>query len=50
MVTPSRAAHAPAPWQIALALRLPLQFLLAWWVWRVALRAPGAARGPAAPA
>jgi uncharacterized membrane protein len=50
MLRAARAAHAPAPWQVALALRLPLQFLLAWWVWRAAIRAPGAARGPAAPA
>jgi uncharacterized membrane protein len=53
MLRAARAAHAPAAWQIALAVRLPVQFLLAWWVWRVALRPLrplGPARGPAAPA
>jgi uncharacterized membrane protein len=53
MLRAARAAHAPAAWQIALAVRLPAQFLLAWWVWRVALRPLrplGPARGPAAPA
>jgi uncharacterized membrane protein len=50
MLRAARAARAPAPWQLALALRLPLQFLLAWWVWRVAVRRPGPARGAGAPA
>ena len=34
----TRGAH-PA-WVLALWLRLPVQLLLVWWVWRVAARAP----------
>lgn len=30
--------HAPAYWKAALWLRLPLQLLLLWWVWRAAAR------------
>ncbi|MDQ2931161.1 MAG: DoxX family protein [Gemmatimonadota bacterium] len=30
--------HAPAYWMAALWLRLPLQLLMLWWVWRVAAR------------
>lgn len=48
MLRAARAAQASAGWQAVLVLRLPLQLLLAWWVWRVALRPPGAA--PATPA
>jgi len=51
MLRAARAAHASAGWQAALVLRLPLQLVLAWWVWRVALRRPGAATArPAAAA
>lgn len=51
MLRAAHAAHAPAAWQGVLALRLPLQPLLAWWVWRAALRRPESARArPGAPA
>ena len=32
-------SHASALWKAALWLRLPLQFPLIWWVWKVAARA-----------
>jgi uncharacterized membrane protein len=32
--------HATALWKTALWLRLPLQPLVVWWVWRAAARAP----------
>ena len=32
------ANHASALWKAALWLRLPLQLLLLWWVWRAAAR------------
>lgn len=48
MLRAARAVHAPPGWQAALVVRLPLQLLLAWWVWRVALRRADAV--PARPA
>ena len=34
MLLNARAADAAAWWQVLLLLRLPLQILLMWWVWR----------------
>ncbi len=38
MLNQARAAHASAGFIAGLWLRLPLQPLLMWWVWRVAIR------------
>jgi len=38
MLNEARAAHASAGFIAGLWLRLPLQPLLMWWVWRVAIR------------
>ena len=34
MLLNARASHAAAWWQMLLLLRLPLQIVLMWWVWR----------------
>lgn len=45
MLFDARAQGAPIPEQLGLALRLPLQLLIAWWVWRAAeLGLPARAR------
>ena len=38
MLRLARATHASRLWQAGLWLRLPLQALLIWWVWRSAAR------------
>jgi uncharacterized membrane protein len=38
MLSNARASGAESWWILALMLRLPLQPLLAWWIWRVAVR------------
>lgn len=38
MLTDAHARHASRAWQAALVLRLPLQAVLIWWVWRAAVR------------
>ncbi len=38
MLSAARAGGAASWWQAALWLRLPLQPLLMWWVWRAAVR------------
>jgi uncharacterized membrane protein len=40
MLRSARATQESIAWQAALVLRLPLQLLLGWWVWRAALRRP----------
>lgn len=35
------ADGSPLLWQVLLALRLPLQFLLMYWIWRATLRTKG---------
>lgn len=37
MLLQAHARHASTGWQLALVARLPLQALLIWWVWRVAV-------------
>ena len=39
-------ANAPAWYQVALWIRLPLQPALVWWVWRAAIRRPTSASAP----
>ncbi|MEO8881428.1 MAG: DoxX family membrane protein [Gemmatimonadaceae bacterium] len=38
MLQLGHANHAPAYWMAALWIRLPLQLLMIWWVWRAAAR------------
>lgn len=38
MLQLGRTNHAPPYWVAALWLRLPLQLLMLWWVWRAAAR------------
>jgi uncharacterized membrane protein len=38
MLADARATGASAAWQAALWIRLPLQPLLMWWVWRASIR------------
>jgi uncharacterized membrane protein len=38
MLLDAHSHHASRVWQGALALRLPLQAALLWWVWRAAVR------------
>jgi uncharacterized membrane protein len=38
MLLDAHSHHASRLWQGALALRLPLQAALVWWVWRAAVR------------
>ena len=40
MLRLARAGHATRLWQAGLWLRLPLQALMIWWVWRSAARIP----------
>jgi uncharacterized membrane protein len=40
MLRQARASHAAGLWQAALWMRLPLQPLLIWWIWRIAIRRP----------
>jgi uncharacterized membrane protein len=38
MLQHARAEHAAAWWQALLWFRLPLQPLMAWWIWKAAIR------------
>ena len=38
MLLDAHARHASRLWQLSLALRLPLQAALVWWVWRATSR------------
>ena len=40
MLQQARVGHASTAWLLGLWLRLPLQPLLMWWVWRSAIRRP----------
>lgn len=40
MLLNARAAHKPPAYEAFLWLRLPLQLLLIWWVWRASRRRP----------
>jgi uncharacterized membrane protein len=42
MVVNARAEGAPPAWQAVLWLRLPLQLVLIWWVWRASRRSRAA--------
>ena len=42
MLTTARRRHAAGWWQALLAARLPMQFVLMWWVWMAAVRTSGA--------
>lgn len=46
MLRAAVASRAPARWQLLLLFRLPLQPLLAWWVWRDGTRAAPAPARP----
>jgi uncharacterized membrane protein len=41
MLLDARAADKPLAYEAFLWLRLPLQLVLIWWVWRVSRRRPG---------